>query len=324
MKRSYLNLALECLALFPSLRLEAQPRPLRQFELKADSPQFWKLIDRRATARRLSDGFGFTEGPVWDPRGFLFVSDEEQNKIFRVFPDGRREAVFETGDPDGSTLDCNHRLITTASVLRALIAVEPNGSYHVLADKYEGKRFNSPNDVVLGPDDALYFTDPTLDLPKGEKQEIPFQGVYRLSADGSVRLLTQELVQPNGLAFSPDGRRLYIDDSQTREIHVYDAGSNGELSNGRLFGKEEGPPHSGVPDGMKVDRKGNLFVTGPLGIWVWDANGNHLGTIVMPEQPANLAWGDADFRTLYITATTSVYILKTKTRGFVPYMAAKR
>jgi gluconolactonase len=202
--------------------------------------------------------------------------------------------------------------------------VEPNGSYQVLADKYEGKRFNSPNDVVLGPDDALYFTDPTLDLPKGEKQEIPFQGVFRLRSDGTVRLLTQELVQPNGLAFSPDGRRLYIDDSQTREIHVYDVGSSGELSNGRLFGKEEGPPHSGVPDGMKVDLKGNLFVTGPLGVWVWDANGNHLGTIVMPEQPANLAWGDADFRTLYITATTSVYQLKTKTRGFVPYMAAKR
>jgi len=323
-KRLYLTFAGACLAFHPGARLEAQSRPLRQFELKAESPQFWKLIDRRTTARRLSDGFGFTEGPVWDPRGFLFVSDEEQNKIFRVFPDGRREAVFETGDPDGSTLDRNHRLITTASVLRALIEVEPNGSYHVLADKYEGKRFNSPNDVVLGPDGALYFTDPTLDLPKGEKQEIPFQGVFRLRSDGTVRLLTQELVQPNGLAFSPDGRRLYIDDSKTREIHVYDVGSSGELSNGRLFGKEEGPPHSGVPDGMKVDLKGNLFVTGPLGIWVWDANGNHLGTIVMPEQPANLAWGDADFRTLYITATTSVYQLKTKTRGFVPYMAAKR
>lgn len=322
-KRLCLTLACLCLAFHPGTELQAQSRPQRQFELKAESPQFWKLIDRRATPRKLAGGFGFTEGPVWDPRGFVFVSDELQNKIFRVFPDGRREVAFETGDPDGSTLDRNHRLITTASVLRALVEVQADGSYRVLADKYEGKRFNSPNDVVLGPDGALYFTDPTLDLPKGEKQEIPFQGVYRLSADGSLRLLTQELVQPNGLAFSPDGRRLYIDDSKTREIHVYDVGSNGELSNGRLFGKEEGPPRSGVPDGIKVDRKGNLFVTGPLGIWVWDASGKHLGTIVMPEQPANLAWGDADFRTLYITATTSVYQLKTKTRGFVPYMATK-
>ena len=321
MKRIYLNLAGVCLAFYPCLLLDAQPRPQRQFELKAESSQFWKLIDQRATPRKLAGGFGFTEGPVWDPRGFVFVSDEETNKIFRIFPDGRREVVFETGDPDGSTLDRNHRLITTASVLRALVEVQPDGSYHVLADKFESKRLNSPNDVVLGPDGALYFTDPTLDLVKGEKQEIPFQGVYRLGPDGSVRLLTKELIQPNGLAFSPDGRRLYIDDSQTREIRVYDFGSNGELSNGRLFGKEEGPPRSGVPDGMKVDVKGNLFVTGPLGIWVWDANGKHLGTIVMPEQPANLAWGDADWRTLYITATTSVYQLKTKTRGFVPYMS---
>ena len=323
-KRLYLTFAVASVAFNIGARLQAQPRPQRQFELKAESPEFWKLIDRRATPRKLAGGFGFTEGPVWDPRGFVFVSDEETNKIFRVFADGRREVVFETGDPDGSTLDRNHKLITTASVLRALVEVQPDGSYHVLADKYEGKRFNSPNDVVLGPDGALYFTDPTLDLVKGEKQEISFQGVYRLGADRSVRLLTKELVQPNGLAFSPDGKRLYIDDSETREIHVYDIASNGELSNGRLFGKEEGPPRSGVPDGMKVDLKGNLFVTGPLGIWVWDPSGNHLGTIVMPEQPANLAWGDADFGMLYITATTSVYQLKTKTRGFVPYMASKQ
>ena len=323
-KRIFVTLAAACLAFQPGARLAAQSRPKRQFELKAESPQFWKLIDRRAKLRKVAGGFGFTEGPVWDPNGYLFVSDEEQNKIFRVFPDGRQAAVFETGDPDGSTLDRNHRLITTASVLRAIVEVQPDGSYRVLADKYEGKRFNSPNDVVLRPDGALYFTDPTLDLPKGQQQEIPFQGVYRLGADGSVRLLTQDLVQPNGLAFSPDGLRLYIDDSKTREIRIYDVGSSGELTNGRLFGKEEGPPRSGVPDGMKVDRKGNLFVTGPLGIWVWDASGNHLGTIVVPEQPANLAWGDSDFRTLYITATTSVYQLRTKARGFVPYMPSKR
>jgi gluconolactonase len=299
--------------------LRAQTQPPRQFDLKAESAAFWKLIDHGAKLEKVAGGFGFTEGPVWDPRGFLYVSDEEQNKIFRVFPDGRRETVFETGDPDGSTFDRQHRLITTASVLRALVEVKPDGSYRVLADKYEGKRFNSPNDVVLGPDGALYFTDPTLDLPKGEKQEIAFQGVYRVATDGSVRLLTRDLAQPNGLAFSPDGRRLYIDDSERRDIRVYDVGAGGTLVNGRLFGKEAGPPHSGVPDGIRVDRQGNVFVTGPLGIWIWDPNGNHLGTIVIPEQPANLAWGDPDYRTLYITATTSVYRLKTTTRGFVPY-----
>ena len=294
--------------------------PPRQFRLTAESKNFWKLLDRRITLQRVAGVFGFTEGPVWDPRGFLYVSDEEQNRIFRLYPDGRREVFFQTGDPDGSTLDRDKDLVTTASVLRAVVKVLQDGSYRVLADKYNGKRFNSPNDVVLGPDGALYFTDPTLDLPKGERQEIPFQGVYRLGTDGTVRLLTRDLTQPNGLAFSPDGKHLYIDDSERCDIRVYDVNASGNLSNGRLFATEAGAPKSGVPDGMKVDQDGNLFVTGPLGVWVWDAHGTHLGTIVMPEQPANLAWGDADFRTLYITATTSVYRIKTKTRGFVPYV----
>jgi len=291
----------------------AQPR---QFELKAESPKFWDLFDQGAKLDKVATGFGFTEGPVWDPKGFLYVSDEEKNKLSRVYPDGRVETVLEIGDPDGSTLDPQGHLITTASVLRAIIQVEPDGKYKVLADKYDGKKFNSPNDIIVGPDGALYFTDPTLDLPKGEKQETPFQGVYRLGKDGSVRLLTSDLAEPNGLAFSPDGKRLYIDDTKQREIRVYDAGAGGELKNGRLFGKEEG--RGGVPDGMRVDVKGNLFVTGPGGIWVWDPDGNHLGTILMPESTAYLNWGDADYHTLYITARTSVYRLKTKTRGFVP------
>ena len=288
----------------------------RRFELKAESPKFWEFFAKDAKLEKVAGSFGFTEGPVWDPRGFLYVSDEEKNKLVRVYPDGRVETLLEIGDPDGSTLDAKGRLVTTASVLRAIIRVDPDGKYKVLADKYDAKKFNSPNDVILGPDGALYFTDPTLDLPKGEKQELSYQGVYRLGTDGSVRLLTTDLAQPNGLAFSPDGKRLYIDDTQRQDIRVYDVGLNGELKNGRVFGKEEG--RDGVPDGMRVDRHGNVFVTGPGGIWVWDPQGNHLGTILMPESTANLNWGDADYRTLYITASTSVYRLKTRTRGFVP------
>lgn len=296
------------------------PHAPGKFQLQAESAQFWNLVDHNAQLTVVGTGFGFTEGPVWDEAGFLYVSDETINKIYRLHPDGKKEEVIALGDPDGNTFDRQHRLIDCASVLRAIIEVTPDGKYKILADHYDGKKLNSPNDVIVGPDGALYFTDPTLDLVAGEKQEIPFQGVYRLDAKGNVTLLTQDLTQPNGLAFSPDGKRFYVDDSEKRNIRAYEVAAGGTLTNGRIFGEEPGGKGDGVPDGIKVDKDGNLFVTGPKGIWVWDAKGNHLGTIVLPEQPANLNWGGKDYRTLYITATTSVYRLEMKTQGFVPYL----
>lgn len=302
------------------LLLSASAQNARAFRLEPLSPKFWDLVDRDAKLQTVATGFGFTEGPMWDPAGFLYVSDETINKIFRVYPNGKKEEVIALGDPDGNTFDRRHRLIDCASVLRAIIEVTPDGKYKILADRYEGKKLNSPNDVIVGPDGAIYFTDPTLDLVAGEKQELPFQGVFRLDESGKVRLLTKDLIQPNGLAFSPDGKHFYVDDDEKRNIRVYDAAPDGTLSNGRVFGEEPGGKDDGVPDGIKVDKNGNLFVTGPKGIWVWDANGNHLGTIVLPEQPANLTWGEKDYRTLYITATTSVYRLAMKTQGYVPYL----
>ena len=293
---------------------------LRPFQLTAESADFWKLIDRNAQLSSIASGFGFTEGPVWDKAGFLYVSDEIQNKIYRVYPNGKKEPVISLGDPDGNTYDAKRRLIDCASMLRAIIRVTSDGQYTILADRFRGARFNSPNDVVTGPDDALYFTDPTLDLPAGQKQETPFQGVYRLDDNGQVTLLIKDMSQPNGLAFSPDGKRLYVDDSDRRDIRVFDFNLDGTVTDERLFGDEKG--EGGVPDGMKVDEAGNLFVVGPRGIWVWDAQGRRLGTIVTPEQPANLAWGDSDYQTLYITATTSVYRIRTSTRGFIPYSKA--
>jgi gluconolactonase len=302
------------------LSLSSSGQKAKDFKLESLSPKFGEIIAGDAKLEAVATGFGFTEGPMWDPAGFLYVSDETINKIYRVYSDGKKEEVIALGDPDGNTFDRRHRLIDCASVLRAIIEVTPDGKYEVLAARFEGKRFNSPNDVIVGPDGAIYFTDPTLDLVAGEKQEIPFQGVYRLDEKGNVRLLTRDLTQPNGLAFSPDGKKFYVDDSERRNIRVYDVNTDGSLSNGRVFGEEPGGKNDGVPDGIKVDTNGNLFATGPKGIWVWDAKGNHLGTIVMPEQPANLTWGDKDYRTLYITATTSVYRLRTKTKGFVPYL----
>lgn len=304
----------------PVVQTAAGERPRRQFKLQSESPEFSKLISNDAKLEVLSTGFGFTEGPVWDPRGFLYVSDEEVNKIFKVYPDGHKDELIALGDPDGNTYDAEHQLIDCASVLRAIIRIKPDGTYAILAERYEGKRFNSPNDVVMGPDGAFYFTDPTSDLPKGQKQELDFQGVFRLDAKGQVTLLTKELSQPNGLAFSPDGKQLYVDDSEKRTIWVYDFQPNGTLRNGRIFGEEPGGKGDGVPDGMRLDSLGNIYVTGPQGIWIWNSAGKHLGTIVLPEQPANLAWGDSDLETLYITATTSIYKIKANVPGFVPYL----
>jgi gluconolactonase len=316
--KTWLGLFWIFLAVLPVSGWRAQEAP-RKFALEGSSPEFWKLLSPAAKLETVASGFGFTEGPVWDPSGFLYVSDETLNKIFRVYPDGRKESLIDIGDPDGNTFDQQGRLIDCASVLRAIIRLAPDGKYEVLVDRYQGMKFNSPNDVVIGPDGAIYFTDPTLDLPAGEKQETPFQGVFRLKENRGVELLTKELSQPNGLAFSPDGKKLYVDDSKQRNIRVYDF-AGGALSNGRIFGEEPGGKHEGVPDGMKVDEQGNIFVTGPKGIWVWDSQGHHLGTIAMPEQPANLTWGDQDYRALYVTATTSVYRLETSSRGFLGYL----
>jgi gluconolactonase len=317
-RKCFLVLAICAIAALLSGAGNEHNKPKRDFRLLAQLPQFWDLVDHESKLTVVASGFGFTEGPVWDPAGFLYVSDEGQNKIYRVRLDGTKETLLAIGDPDGNTYDQHRQLIDCASVLRAIIRVQHDGKYIVLADKFEQKKFNSPNDVTVGPDGALYFTDPTLDLPPGQKKELAFQGVYRLDKNGSVRLLVNSMSQPNGLAFSPDGKRLYVDDSERKDIRLFDFDSNGTASNERVFGEEK--EDGGVPDGMRVDEAGDLYVTGPKGVWIWDPQGHHLGTIVLPEQPANLTWGDSDYRTLYITANTSVYRLQTKIRGFVPYL----
>ena len=289
--------------------------------LEAVTPGFWKLFDHKAQLTKVASGFGFTEGPVWDPAGYLWVSDETLNKIFKVDTStGQKREVISLGDPDGNTYDRQHRLLDCASVLRAIIRLSPDGTqYETVVDRYEGKRLNSPNDVVLGPDGAIYFTDPTSDLPKDQKQEIPFKGVYRIGSNNQVELLTKDLDEPNGLAFSPQGhkilrRRLEATEHSCLRLSRRQTQQRAHLrrrarrtQRGRARWNESRSPGKSV-----CRRSPRNMGLGPAG--------HHLGTIVVPEQPANLAWGDPDYSTLYITATTSVYKISTRAHGFIPYL----
>lgn len=271
----------------------------------------------------MGTGFDFTEGPVWDPANFLWVSDEKGNRIVKLYPDGHTETMISVVDPDGSTYDRDHRLWSTSSGLRAVIELSADGkSFQVIADHYQGKKLNTPNDIVMGPDGAIYFTDPIIDMTHEQQQEQP-QSVYRIAADHTLTLLTRELLAPNGLAFSPNGKYLYIDDDKSRDIRRYDFHKNGTISGGIVFANMNDPVNRGVPDGMRLDKHGRLFVSGPNGIWVYNSKGRHIGTVQMPHGMANLAWGGPGYSTLYITAGHTVYILQTKTHGFIPYERKK-
>jgi gluconolactonase len=296
------------------------PRPEKPFQLLALTPGLWKLFDHDAKLETMGAGFGFTEGPVWDSTGYLWVSDESKNEIVKLYPDGHVEAMVSLVDPDGSTYDKQGRLLSTASGLRAIIRLSTDGkSFETVVDHYQGKKLNTPNDIVIGPDGAIYFTDPIIDMTPDQQQELP-QSVYRLGNDNTLTLLTTELKAPNGLAFSPDGKYLYIDDDDTKSIRRYSFHKDGTISDGMIFGDMKDPNNHGVPDGMKVDKKGNLFVSGPNGIWVWNSKGVHIGTLQMPHGMANLTWGGPGYSKLFITAGNTVYVLQTKTHGILGYL----
>lgn len=285
----------------------------------------------KAKVETLSGGFKFIEGPVWDKRGFLLFSDISANTIYKWTPDGQI-SIFRhpAGRANGNTLDLEGRLIT-AEHDRRLIRTEknsaltaklaggnpPSGRLRVLAQRYGSKRLNSPNDVVVKSDGSIYFTDPPYGISK-EKEELGFYGVYLRSPDGTLILLTKEMVRPNGLAFSPDEKKLYVSDSENGHIRVFQVKSDGKLTNGRVFAQLQAPADKGVPDGMKVDVQGNIYCSGPAGIWVFSPNGQLLGKIIVPEVVTNLAWGDLDYKSLYITATKSLYRIRLNVRGVQP------
>jgi gluconolactonase len=269
-------------------------------------------------AERLATGFTFTEGPLWHSDGFFYFVDLRVHRLHKIVPGQAAELVREnTGEGNGTTFDLQGRLIMCEGGNRRLTRMDPDGRVEVLVDQYEGKRFNRPNDVVCKSDGSIFFTDPGLRIPLAER-ELPNAGVYRLAPDGALTLVA-DCEYPNGLAFSPDERTLYVANSRwAAYIHALELNDDGTLRRRRIFADMSSDEPDGVPDGMKVDVEGHVYCTGPGGVWVFNPDGSQLGMIRLPEIPANLAFGGSDRRTLFFTARTSVYAMRVKVPG-VPH-----
>lgn len=290
---------------------------MAQFGSANDLSGLLAITNGKVKVEKLSSGFKFTEGPLWHPYGFLLFSDIPADTIYKWTPDGKI-SVFRrpAGHPNGNTLDREGRLIT-AEHDRRLVRAEQGDVLMTLAERYQGKRLNSPNDVVVKSDSSIYFTDPPYGIKK-EQEELGFSGVYRLGQDSKLTLLVKDFVRPNGIAFSPDEDKLYVSDSEKGHVRVFLVKPDGTLSNGQTFAELKGPSNTGVPDGMKVDVRGNVYCSGPRGVWVFSPDGQLLGKIIVPEVVENLAWGDKDYKTLYITASTSLYRIRLNIAGIRP------
>jgi len=292
-----------------------------------NDPAIDAIVPEGTEIEKLAEGFLFTEGPVWVRDGYLLFSDPNNNTIYR-WADEDGLSVYRTksgytgvdigeyGQPgsNGLAIDREGRLTINEHGNRRITRLEHTGALTVLADRFEGKRLNSPNDLVYRSDGSLYFTDPPFGLPNffdDARKETPYSGVYRW-ANGVVQLLTTELDGPNGIAFSPDEKVLYVGNwNEKRKIVVrYDVRPDGTLAAGKMFYDMTGAAGEDAIDGMKVDVDGNLYVSGPGGIWILSPGGKHLGTIVAPEHPHNFAWGGSDGRTLYMTAQTGLYRMR--------------
>jgi len=314
-----------------------------KLEVERKDPALDTILPADAKLERVADGFGFTEGPVWidagnpaiapdSSEGFLLFSDPNNNLIYRCTSEGETqvyktksgytgENIGEYGQPgsNGLTVDSEGRLSLCQHGNRRVVRIEKNGLTTVLADRYNGKRLNSPNDLVYRSDGTLFFTDPPFGLPKfhnDPRRETPFSGVYSVH-DGKLRLVSTDFTGPNGLAFSPDENFLYVGnwDEKHKVVNRYPVNADGTLGKGALFFDMTSAPGEDAIDGIKVDKAGNVFVSGPGGLWVFSSEGKHLGTFRGPEHPHNMAWGDADRQTLYLAAQTGIYRIRLKNSG---------
>jgi gluconolactonase len=313
------------------------PVPEVNVEILRLDPAVDAIVPANPKIFKLAEGFQFTEGPIWIPegKGSLLFSDPNANRIYRYTSDAQlsifREqsgyagvdiAEYRQPGSNGLTLDREGRLTIAEHGNRRISRLEKTGAVTVLADRYEGKRLNSPNDLVYGADGTLYFTDPPFGLPRfseDPRKELPFSGVYALS-QGKLRLLTTDLTGPNGIALSPDGRYLYVGnwDEKKKVVMRYEVRPDGSVANGTVFFDMTGAPGEEAIDGVKVDRQGNLYVAGPGGLWVLSPAGKHLGTIFAPKHIHNMAWGDADGKTLYLCAQSGLYRMPLRIAGIRP------
>lgn len=263
---------------------------------------------------KVAEKFQFTEGPVWSHDGFLLFSDIPASRILKLTPTGATAPFREhSNGANGNTFDSRGRLYSCEGETRRVIRTDKNGKVEVLAEKFEGKRLNQPNDLVVRKDGHLWFTDPA--FGSGEKtRELDFYGVFHLTPKGELEVVARPKGRPNGIALSPDGKILYVDNSDERNVRAYDVDRSGKATNERevVTGIE------GVPDGMKVDEKGNLYIAAK-GIVVYSPAGKQLANFEIPEVPANCAFGDDDMQSLYVTARTSVYRIHLPVRGAVQY-----
>jgi gluconolactonase len=275
-------------------------------------------------AERLATGYVFTEGPLWHPDGYYYFVDLRSNKLYRMTPGQAPQLVRETAGGNGTTFDLKGRLIQCEGTGRRVTRTGLDGKVETLVDRFQGGRFSRPNDVVCRSDGSIFFTDPDKRVPYAER-EIPAPagvdnlwdsaGVYRVAPDGALSLLAN-CEYPNGLAFSPDERTLYVANTRSSKyIHALEVDAAGNMVRRSIFADMNAGKEPGIPDGMKVDTLGRVFCTGPGGIWVFTPDGKHIGTIKFPEQSVNFAFGGADLRTLFCCAHTSVYTLRVKVPG---------
>lgn len=310
-------------------------------EVVRKDPAIDAIVGPNPKIFKLADGFKFTEGPVWIPVGnYLLFSDPNSNIIYKYAPQGNDAGsleVFRTpsgysgtdiaeyGQPgsNGLTLDPEGRLTINEHGNHRVTRLEKDGTVTVLADKYQGKRLNSPNDLVYRSDGTLYFTDPPFGLPKffkDPRKELSFSGIYSLYK-GKLQLISTDFEGPNGIAFSPDEKYLYVTnwDDKKKLVMRYEVKADGTLANGKVFFDMTDAPGEDALDGMKVDRQGNLYVSGPGGLWVLSPEGKHLGTIIAPKHPHNMTWGDEDGRTLYLCARSGLYRMRLNIPGIQPH-----